>query len=320
MTSSVPTQLPDRFVMSMRIASLIPSGTDLVAALGFADCLVGVSHECDHPDAADLPVLTSSVIPPPTGDGPSLSAGEIDRIVSTSVQAGDSLYITDRALLKQLAPNVIVSQDVCDVCAVNAEAARDVMCHLPDNAQLVMLTAVSTDGMCADLLRLGSALGVPDRADAVVSSICEALDERRAMPKSLVSMLTLEWSDPPFLGGHWVPELVDIAGARHVISGSGEPSRRSTWEEIAAADPDVIVFCPCGYNLHQATIEATTLLQQPNVAALRAVRDGRFFAVDANRLFSRCTTNLVDAVDLLRSLSELGSDEQVPFGATRVGH
>jgi iron complex transport system substrate-binding protein len=308
----------------LRIVSLIPSGTDLVAALGLAEWLVGVSHECDHPAATGLPVLTSSVIPPPTVDGPVMSAIEIDTIVSTSISQGESLYKTDRALLKQLAPDVVLTQDVCDVCAVNVETARSAMCDLPDGAQLVMLTATSVEGMYTDLLVVGEALGVADRAAQLVSDMRasfnnqgeEATKHRPGAKR--VSMLALEWSDPPFLGGHWVPELVALAGADHVLSGPGEASRRSTWEEIAHADPDVIVFCPCGYDLHQATLEATSLLLLPAVASLRAVRSGRFFAVDANRLFSRCTTNLVEATELLRALTDLEVGTLPPAGANRI--
>lgn len=302
----------------MRIASLIPSGTDLVIALGLGESLVGASHECDHPQAAGLPVLTSSVIPPPTVDGPSIAPDEIDRLVSASIRAGDSLYRTDRELLRKLEPDVIVTQDVCDVCAVSANAAEALICELSPGAQLVMLTATSTDGLMHDIRTLGTALGTPAAAIELENAMRAALDERRALGSTGASMLALEWSDPPFLGGHWVPELVELAGSRHVISGAGEASRRATWAEIGAADPDVIVFCPCGYDLRQAGLEAAGLVESPEVAGLRAVRNGRFFAVDANRLFSRCTTNLVEACDLLRELSVLDPRASVPHGAVRV--
>jgi iron complex transport system substrate-binding protein len=301
----------------MRIASLIPSGTDLVAALGLGSCLVGVSHECDHTEAAGLPILTSSVIPPPTADGPSLSPLEIDTIVTTSVAAGESLYRTNRELLRSLAPDVIVSQDVCDVCAVNAEDAFAAMCDVAPGAKLVMLTATSVDGMYADLSRLGEALGVTDRAVKVVAAVRSRLEAATTATKPR-SMLTLEWGEPPFLGGHWVPELVERAGLRHVLTDAGAPSRRSTWDEIVAADPDVIVFCPCGYDLHQATTEAKALAQRPDVASLRAIRDGNFFAVDTNRLFSRCTTNIAEAVEVLAQLGASTTMSSVPVGATRI--
>ena len=308
--------------MNPRIASLIPSGTDLSAALGFADCLVGVSHECDHPDAADLPVLTSSSIPPPTGDGPSIDPAEIDRLVSASVQAGESLYITDRPLLHSLAPTIVVSQDVCDVCAVNAESAA---CDIPVGAGLVLLTATSLEGLKVDIVTLARSLGAPERGDALVADIEAGLARSAARATSpdgsRPTVVALEWSDPPFLGGHWVPELIEHVGATHLLSGPGVASRRSTWDEIAAADPDMILFCPCGYNLHQSGLEANALVSRPEVASLRAVREGRFFAVDANRLLSRCTTSVVEAAEVIASLArreEHEYDRMMPDGAVRV--
>lgn len=308
--------------MTMRIASLIPSGTDLTAALGFADCLVGISHECDHPDAEDLPVLTSSFIPSPTVDGPSLAPAEIDRLVCESVQAGESLYITDRALLHSLTPDIVVSQDVCDVCAVNADSAA---CDIPPNAELVLLTAISIDGLIGDITSLAKSLGASDRGDAVVADVRAGLAVSRGVAAvegtAPATVVTLEWGDPPFLGGHWVPELVQHVGAVHLLSTAGQPSRRSTWKEIAAADPDVVIFCPCGYNLHQASLEATALAGTAEVGALRALRSGRFFAVDANRLLSRCTTAVVEAAEVIAQLTRPVADErlrEIPIGAARI--
>ena len=308
--------------MNPRIASLIPSGTDLSAALGFADCLVGVSHECDHPDANDLPVLTSSSIPPPTVDGPSIEPAEIDRLVSASVQAGESLYITDRPLLHSLNPTIVVSQDVCDVCAVNAESAA---CDIPMGTELVLLTATSLVGLKLDIVTLARALGAPERGDALVIDVEAGLARSASLATSpdgvRPTVVALEWSDPPFLGGHWVPELIEHVGATHLLSGPGEASRRSTWDEIAAADPDVIIFCPCGYSLHQSSLEANTLVSRPEVAALRAVREGRFFAVDANRLLSRCTTAVVEAAEVIASLARhegYEPDRVIPVGASRI--
>ena len=308
--------------MNPRIASLIPSGTDLSAALGFADCLVGVSHECDHPDANDLPVLTSSSIPPPTVDGPSIEPAEIDRLVSASVQAGESLYITDRPLLHSLNPTIVVSQDVCDVCAVNSESAA---CDIPMGTELVLLTATSLVGLKLDIVTLARALGAPERGDALVIDVEAGLARSASLATSpdgvRPTVVALEWSDPPFLGGHWVPELIEHVGATHLLSGPGEASRRSTWDEIAAADPDVIIFCPCGYSLHQSSLEANTLVSRPEVASLRAVREGRFFAVDANRLLSRCTTAVVEAAEVIASLARhegYEPDRVIPVGASRI--
>lgn len=296
--------------MQPRIASLVPSGTDIVAAMGLGDRLVGVSHECDHPVAANLPVLTSSALREQAAQG-ALSAGEIDRRVNESVAAGESLYRTNTTLLAELAPDVVLAQDVCDVCAVDVEHAR---AALPAGAALVELTATSLAGLEADLTAVGEAVGAPDRAshqiEAIRSAHRQLADRVAGLERPRV--LGLEWSDPPFVAGHWIPELVEIAGGEHVLSRPGDASRRASWEEIAAQDPHVIVFMPCGYGVEAATAEARALVEQPEVAALRAVREARLWAADARRLFSRCTPGVVTAAPLLASMFHPGRLPPVP--------
>ena len=267
----------------MRIVSLIPSGTDAVAALGLGDALVGVSHECDHEISTGLPVLTSSVLP--TGAAPAT----VDALVSETAAAGQPLYRTDMEMLRELRPDVVVTQDVCDVCAVDA---RSVGCDLPPGAEMVLLSATTLAGLEDDLRRLGKSTGAEDRAEDLIDDLrtAQAETRRRVSGKPRPRVVTLEWGDPPFLGGHWVPELVEIAGGDHVLSQTGERSRRATWEEIAAARPDVIVFMPCGYTLAEAEREAATLPMP--------VR-----ATDATHLFSRCTPQSVSAA--LDTLAEI---------------
>lgn len=293
----------------MRVASLIPSGTDTVAALGLGHLLVGVSHECDHPVAVGLPVLTRSALP--TGDPPPLPPAEIDRRVTASVEAGEPLYHTDRAKLADLAPDVVLSQDVCDVCAVpGAAAAADV----PAGAELVMLRATSLAGLEDDVARVGKALDAGDRAERLIASIRSAhvTLATRVVDLPRPRVLALEWGDPPFLGGHWIPELVGVAGGEHVLSAPGDASRRSDWDEIAAADPDVIISMPCGYGIEAAAAEGRTLVQRPEVARLRAVRDGRFWATNATTLFSRCTPAVVTAAPILAAIFHPGRFPAVP--------
>ncbi|MFT7647411.1 MAG: iron complex transport system substrate-binding protein [Candidatus Poriferisodalaceae bacterium] len=291
-TSSAPSGSP------LTVASLIPSGTDLVAALGLSDSLVGVSHECDHEIAAGLPVLTASNIPAAgTSDG--ADPGAVDAAVSSTIAAGDSVYLTDRAELMRLQPDVVLTQDICDVCAVNAtQAAADV----PDGTLLLNLQATSIDGLYDDLRRVGEALGVSARALAIINSINSRLTALQASrPTAPPRVLTLEWGLPPFLGGHWVPELVECAGGSNVLSEAGAPSRRTTWDEILAADPDVVVHLPCGYDLETAWAEANGLLAGP-FGQLRAVREGRAWAVNATSHFSRCTPVVAQAAELLASV------------------
>ena len=284
-----------------RVASLIPSGTDIVAALGLGSHLVGVSHECDHGVAAGLPVLTSSTLPSGASGGAPLPAAEIDRRVVEAVTAGEPLYRTDRELLAELRPDVVIAQEVCDVCAVPREQVASI---LPPDAELVVLSATSLDGLAADLRAVGRALGAEDRAEQQITAISEGHARIREIvanrPRPRV--LALEWGDPPFLGGHWIPELVTVAGGHHVLASAGQPSRRSTWDEIAASDPDIIVYLPCGYGIEAAVAESRELLERPEVADLRAVREGAWWATDATRLFSRCTPAVVTAAPVLAAI------------------
>lgn len=298
-----------------RVASLIPSGTDIVAAMGLASTLVGVSHACDHPAAQGLPVLTSTPLA-----GARLSAGEIDQRVSAAAAAGEPLYRTDGDLLASLDPDVVLSQDVCDVCAV---PAGDASALLPPGAQLVMLRATTLQGLEDDLGRVGAALDAGDRAEQQIRAIRSAHDHVRRRVRGLQRprVLALEWADPPWLGGHWVPELVEVAGGTPVLSEPGQPSRRSSWDEVAAADPDVIVFLPCGYGVEQAAADGRELAARPQIGALRAVRSARLWAVDSARLFSRLTPAVVTAAPVLASLLHPGvfppvsSRRAVPIGA-----
>jgi iron complex transport system substrate-binding protein len=277
----------------VRVASLIPSGTDIAVALGLGDALVGVSHECDDPAAVGLPVLTSSALP--GGDTP---PAEIDRLVSQSAAAGDTIYRTDLVLLQELRPDVILTQDICDVCAV---PARQVSCDLPPGAELVTLSATTLAGLADDLLRVGKATGAEERARAVADGL-----PTTAASVGVVRVAAVEWGDPPFTGGDWVPELVELAGGVSVLGRPGERSRRTTWDDIRAARPDVVVFMPCGYELDQAAAEARTLPW-----------DGPLWATDSTHLFSRCTPQAVTGgLDVLRAIVSGGQPD--PKRATRI--
>lgn len=273
----------------MRIASLVPSGTDIVAALGLADRLVGVSHECDHPCAEGLPVLTRSRVP----SAPEQGAAAVDAAVSAAMAEGGPLYLTDRELLAELAPDLVISQDICDVCAVRGRDAHEA---LPAGAALVTLRATSVAGLAADLRRVGVAAGVDGAAAAETWLEAMAEIDEAGAPRRV---LTLEWSDPPFVGGHWVPELVERAGGRNVLAEVGAPSRRVTPEAVAAARADVVLFLPCGYDLAAAAREAEAL----------PAGEAPLWACDANRLFSRCTPEAL--LGGLRLVSAILRDEQV---------
>ncbi len=301
---------------SMRIASLIPSGTDIAAALGLEKYLVGKSHTCDHPTVSSLPVLTQSRV------RYDMSPREIDDAVTNALQTGDgnsSLYVTDRVLLRELNPDVVLTQTICDVCAVNANsAARD----LPPNAKLVNLSATSFDGLWEDLREVARAVSTPlpktiQAAEDLIALLQARLDAVKVAvaDKPRPRVLVLEWSDPPFIGGHWVPEIIERAGGQHVLGKAGEASRRASWEEIAAADPDIIFLAPCGYNLQETTEQGCALLKYSGFANLRAVQTGNVWATNATHLFSRCTPMSVRAIEVVAGVlhakcgSNLSNDE-----------
>lgn len=304
------------------VATMVPSATDLVVALGAADRIVGISHECDHPAVADRPVLTRAALSgvPDPGRAAADAAG-LDAAVSAARAADAPLYLTDRATLHRLAPGVVVAQDVCDVCAVTGD---QVACEVPDGTEVVRLGAVDLNGLRTDLRTVGRALGGegPDRAEVAIGTLDEDLAAVRATvagrPRPRV--LLLEWGDPPFVAGHWVPELLDVAGGIDALGAPGAPSRRVTWAEVATAEPHAIVFLPCGYDLDAATQEGRALRARPELAGLRAITEGRAWATDATRLFSRCTPVAAQAARVLASIlhpEEAGPVD--PRAARRLG-
>lgn len=268
----------------VRVASLVPSATDLVAALGGADRLVARSHECDHVASDGLPVATRTRIPaagkPPASGGTASTPREVEDAVQLALTEGRALYETDLALLESLRPDVVIAQDVCDVCAVSADQTA---CMLPTGARLVRMSGRTIAGLEEDARRVAEALGIDP--DPCLRGMRARLDRIAAMvaDRPRPRVVAIEWSDPPYLGGHWVPELIAIAGGEDVLAAPGEHSRRVTWEEIQAARPDVVVHMPCGFDLAHARDDAAREVapRLPDGAAL--------WVTDADKLFSRCT-------------------------------
>ncbi|MGN6664437.1 MAG: cobalamin-binding protein [Solirubrobacterales bacterium] len=282
----------------MRIASLVPSATEMLFALGLGESVVGVTHECDHPAAArELPHLTATVLPA------GLSAGEIDAAVKEVVGEGRALYSLDEERLAELAPDLIVTQAVCDVCAVSYEDVVAVAARLPGRPRVVQQDPSTLGEVLDDVVRLGEAAGIPARAQGLREDIERRLAEVRdavaGAPRPRV--LALEWLDPPFLGGHWIPEMIEIAGGEDVIGRRGEKSPQVEWEDLRGVDPDVIVTMPCGWYLDDSRAQA--LAHRDRLDALGA---RRLFAVDAASTFSRPGPRLVDGVELLGHLFHPG--------------
>ena len=283
----------------MRILSLVPNATEILFAVGAGDSVVGVTHECDFPAAARLlPILTGSALTP------GMSAAEVDAAVAAQVGSGASLYTLDEARIAELAPDLIVTQELCPVCAVSTEQVDDAIRPLPRCPDLLSLDPRSVADVFKDIGTIGAATGHEAEARALVESLAERLAAVRARTagRPRPRVVALEWLDPPFVGGHWVPEMIAAAGGEDVLADPGAKSRRLTWEEIQAADPDLIVAMPCGFDAAGSQGQIDAIAGRPEWQALRAVRDGRVFAVDANGCFSRPGPRLVDGIEQLAVL------------------
>jgi iron complex transport system substrate-binding protein len=280
----------------MRIVSLVPNGTEILFALGAGESVVGVSHECDYPEEARRrPVLTGSAL------RPGMTAAEVDAAVSAQVGGGRSLYTLDEERIAELAPDVIVTQQVCPVCAVSTEQVDEAVRPLSRCPEVVSLDPRTLGDVFADIRRLGELTGRTAEAAALLAELVRRLEAVRAAVagRPWPRVLALEWLDPPFAGGHWVPEMIVLAGGIDAIGEPGGHSVRLAWNQVAAADPDVIVAMPCGFDEAGAGEQIATVAERPEWRALRAVRENRVHAVDANGCFSRPGPRLVDGVERL---------------------
>ena len=284
----------------MRIVSLVPNATEILFALGAGDSVVGVSHECDFPEEARRrPTLTGSAL------APGMAPAAVDAAVSAQLASGRSLYTLDEERIAALAPDLIFTQELCPVCAVSTAQVDAAVAPLARCPELVSLDPQRLEDVLADVLHVGGRIGREAEARALVDELRARLErvESSTRGRTRPTVVALEWLDPPFLGGHWVPQMVAIAGGRDPFAvAPGERSRRASWEEVAAADPDWIVAMPCGVDRAGAAAEVAKLAGDPLWASLRAVRAGRVAAVDANGCFSRPGPRLVDGIETLATL------------------
>ena len=281
----------------MKIVSLIPSATEIVAALGRESDLVGVSHECDYPPGVRerAAVLVSSPASLPDG-----TQREIDDAVARALEESGTLYVIDEEKLRELAPDLIITQELCQVCAPSGNEVTRAIAELPDPPEVLYLTPSSFEEVFANVLDVGRAIGADDEARALVEA-CRArvaAVRERAAPLSRRTCLYLEWTDPVFLGGHWVHENIELAGGEDPLGPAGD-SVRVTWDAVREADPEVLVVGPCGYHLDRAHEEAASLAQRPGWDGLRAVREDRVYVVDADSYFARPGPRIVDGLELL---------------------
>lgn len=286
--------------MARRIASLLPSATEIAYALGLGDQVVGVSHSCDYPPAVrSKPRLTRLRVALA-----GLASGEIDAAVRRALDEFGSVYEVDTGRLTALGPDLVLTQGTCDVCAVPTREAERAAARLPQCADVLSLDAHDVAGVLADIVTVGRAAGVAERAAACVG----ALERRIAAVRDRVAgrprprVLALEWLDPPFVPGHWVPELVELAGGHLVLGATGRRSYALRWEELAGADPDVLLIMPCGYGLAASRAAATCYAERLRAVAGRAIQSGRAYVVDASSYFSRPGPRVVGGLELLAGL------------------
>jgi iron complex transport system substrate-binding protein len=279
-----------------RIVSLLPSSTEICFALGLGDRIVGVSHECDFPpEVSGRPVLTSPKV------HPHASSAEIDRQVRALVADGLSVYHIDEERLRELRPDLVVTQDVCEVCAVSLSEVREATARLLGaEASILSLSPLTLADVLGDIVRVGVAAGVEPAARRLVEDLRGRLDRLRTetAPLPRPRVLVLEWLAPPMVAGHWTPEIIRIAGGEPILGHHGEPTGPIDWATVVAAAPEVVLISPCGFRVDQSRRELPTLAKLPGFAGLPAVRTGSVFIADGNAFFNRPGPRLVESAQI----------------------
>jgi iron complex transport system substrate-binding protein len=284
----------------VRVVSLLPAATEIVAALGRTADLVGVSHECDYPpEVASRPRVTHCEI-----HGGGIPSEAADRWVADALARTGTLYTLDEALVRRLAPDVVITQQLCDVCAVGYESVTAFAAALATPPRVVSLAPSTVDDVLEDVRRVARAIGADARGDEVVAALrgrIAAVRERAAaLPRR--RCVLLEWIAPPYRSGHWDPELVELAGGEELLGRRGEAAARVPWHDVVAAAPDVIVLACCGYDVERTLADVPLLRERPGWASIPAVRSGDVWAVDGSAYFSRPGPRIVDSLELLATL------------------
>jgi iron complex transport system substrate-binding protein len=297
----------------VRICSLVPGATEVLFALGLGESVVGVTHECDWPPEVEAcPRVTASELQ--SGD---LSSAEIDNAVAEAAREGKALYAIDEDVWEKIRPEVVVAQELCDVCAVSAGEVRRL------DVEVIDYSPSTLDDVFAHITRLGVRLGEDGSADELTNGmrtrlerVRAALAETETYPRVYVS----EWLEPPYAAGHWVPDMVSAAGGMEVAGIAGEPSFRMRWSDVAGLEPDTVVLAPCGFDLDRTLTEVVTLDLSAHLLGTTARQESRVFAVDANGYFSRPGPRLVEGVELLAYLlhPDAYSDPGIPWSRVRL--
>ncbi|WP_037063667.1 ABC transporter substrate-binding protein [Pseudonocardia acaciae] len=291
----------------MRVVSLLPSATEIVYALGVDSELVGVTFECDEPASARL----DKAVVVGGGDTRGMSPGEIDEYVRTRLAAGADLYTLHADALAGLDPQLILAQDLCRVCALPSDRVTDALSYLGCDAEVLSLDPHTLDEVLDTIRAVGSATGVPDRAEALVASLAERLAAvtEAVAGRTRPRVAVLEWTDPPFTAGHWIPDLVVRAGGEPVAARPGDRSERTTWREFTSAAPDVVLVAPCGFRLDGAAEQAR--------AVAGRFPDAEVWAIDADAIVVRPGPRLVDGVEAIAAILHPGAVRDPPEGSIR---
>ncbi|MCI0330698.1 MAG: cobalamin-binding protein [candidate division Zixibacteria bacterium] len=281
----------------MRIVSLLPSATEIICALGLEDQLVGVTHECDFPPSVwHLPKVTRTLIPADA------SSGEIDLLVRERLQTNRALYTLNLPVLEELRPDLIVSQALCNVCAVAEDEVRAAACMLPGGPRVINLEPQTLSEVLASCRQVARVAGVERSAEELIAALTarvEAVVARTAQLESRPRVALLEWLDPPFSSGHWSPELVRLAGGVEGLSQEGRPSRTLRWNDVLEWQAEVVFIACCGFSVERTLDDLPPLRSIPGWRDLPAVRAGRVYVTDGSHYFSRPGPRLVDSLEIL---------------------
>jgi iron complex transport system substrate-binding protein len=285
----------------IRIVSLLPAATEIVAALGLMEQVVGVSHECDFPTEANARPRVTHCPVHNTG----LASGEVDQWVRRALRENGTIYVIDEPLLHELRPDVILTQKLCDVCAVGYGTVARLAETLPGPPQLVNLEPTSLADIFEDIRRVAETCGVPERAHKIIARLSERVEvvRRRADRISYrPRCFLMEWVDPPFCSGHWGPELMEIAGGHDSLGRNHQPSAQIDWREVIDARPEIMVLALCGYDINRARRDYELLRSFPGFDSIPAAHDGEIYLVDASAYFARPGPRIVDSLEILAGI------------------
>lgn len=295
---------------SKKIVSLLPAATEIVCALGLEENLVGRSHECDYPESVkQLPVCSEANIPD------NLGSAVIDTKVKELLTDALSVYTVKRDLIKQLSPDVVITQAQCEVCAVSLKEVEEALeDYLDKQSTIISLQPDSLETIFNNIREVAAVLDVPVKGEQLIEDLQERADIIRHKLKFMENKPTvacIEWLEPMMVSGNWVPELVSIAGGTPILAENGKHSPYVKWEDIQQQDPDVIVVMPCGFSIERTMKEMNLLLQLPGFAEMKAVKNDRFYIADGNQYFNRPGPRIVDSIEIL---AEITHPKQFIFG------